>query len=65
MSQQVRVLSMPIFRKYWLYHAWQDASVPATNTVGKHWRQGATLNERTRLLASSMQTKVSIGQVVL
>ena len=59
MAQRVRVLSVPVLGRYWLYHAWQEAAVPASNKAVKHWREGANLEERSKLLFSSLQTTVS------
>ena len=59
MSQQVKILAFPIFRRYWLYHAWQDPSslAVAASTV-KDWRKGVNLEERLSLLGQQSSTWV-------
>ena len=61
MSNQVRMLAMPVYRRYWLYHAWQDPQAPATAKATKHWRQGVNLEERMQLLSERFQLWVWIA----
>jgi hypothetical protein len=59
MSQQVKILAFPIFRRYWLYHAWQDSSsLAATASTVKDWRKGVNLEERLSLLGQQVSTYV-------
>ena len=64
MSQQVKILAFPIFRRYWLYHAWQDSSsIAATASSVKDWRKGVNLEERLSLLGQQTSTWVRIRNV--
>ncbi|KAL0052141.1 hypothetical protein WJX82_008473 [Trebouxia sp. C0006] len=55
MSNQVRILSLPIFRRHWLYHAWQDPQAATAAKAVKNWRDGVNLEERTQLLSEKLQ----------
>lgn len=55
MSNQVRILTLPIFRRYWLYHAWQDPQAATAAKVVKNWREGVNLEERMQLLSEKIQ----------
>ena len=60
MSNQVRILSFPIFRRHWLYHAWQDPQAATAAKAVKNWRDGVNLEERTQLLSEKLQLWVRL-----
>lgn len=49
----VRVLVVPVFKRYWLWHAWKSA--PASSTPPKPWQEGSTVQEKFKLLLGSIQ----------
>eukprot|EP00879_Flechtneria_rotunda_P018681 GHRR01019604.1.p1 GENE.GHRR01019604.1~~GHRR01019604.1.p1 ORF type:complete len:226 (+),score=64.07 GHRR01019604.1:759-1436(+) len=51
----VKVLIIPVLRRYWLFHAWKE--VAAELQVPKPWQQGADVREKATLLFSKLQTK--------
>ena len=63
MSHQppVKILAFPIFRRYWLYHAWEEpgAAAAAAKSI-KDWRKGVNLEEKLDLLGQQASAKVSI-----
>lgn len=50
---QVRVAVVPIFQRYWLWHAWKSA--PAASTAPKPWQEGSSLQQKLQLLLGSIQ----------
>lgn len=54
---KVKVLVVPVLRRYWLFHAWKE--VPAHERVTKNWKDAPSLKEKASILLSSLQTKVS------
>jgi len=54
MSTAVRVLVLPLFKRYWLWHAWKEAA-PASSGPPKPWREGGSVHEKLKLLAGSVQ----------
>lgn len=55
MSNQVRILALPIFRRYWLYHAWHDPQAATVAKSVKDWRKGVNFEERMQLLSEKVQ----------
>ena len=51
-------LVVPIFRRYWLWHAWTDASVAASRPPLKPWKEGSTLEEKVSLLGQNITNTV-------
>jgi hypothetical protein len=49
----ITVLVIPVFRRYWLWHAWRSA--PASSTPPKPWQEGSSLQEKLQLLLGSVQ----------
>lgn len=49
----VRVLVLPVFKRYYLWHAWKEA--PVSSTPPKPWREGDSLQEKLKLLLGSVQ----------
>ena len=63
MSQQplTKILAFPIFRRYWLYHAWEEpGAAAAAAKLIKSWRKGANLEEKLDLLGKQASAKVPI-----
>lgn len=65
-----RVLLIPIFRRYWLWHAWggQAATAAAGSAarvaqaqVPRPWREGRNLEEKAQLLGQTARAWVSQG----
>ena len=55
----VKILAFPIFRRYWLYHAWSDAAAEAAQSAAiKDWRKGINLEEKLSLLGTQASAKV-------
>lgn len=65
MESATRAVVLPIFRRYWLWHAWQEAGgaaaagaskagrnagAAATATAPRSWREGVNLEEKAQLL---------------
>jgi hypothetical protein len=62
MAQQppVKIVAFPIFRRYWIYHAWQEpAALAAATSSQKDWRKGANLEEKLSLLGNQISSKVT------
>ena len=59
MSNQVRILALPIYRRYWLYHAWHDPQAAVVAKAGTDWRKGVNLEEKMQLLSEKVQLWVS------
>ncbi|BDA42909.1 hypothetical protein COCOBI_03-8020 [Coccomyxa sp. Obi] len=61
MSHQpiIKILAFPIFRRYWLYHAWEEpgAAAAAAKSI-KSWRKGANLEEKLDLLGQQASAKI-------
>ena len=49
----VRVLVLPVFKRYWLWHAWKEA--PVSTAPEKPWQEGHDLREKFSLLLGSIQ----------
>ncbi len=60
MSNQVRILTLPVFRRYWLYHAWHDPQAATVAKNVKNWREGVNLEEKMQLLSEKIQLWVII-----
>jgi hypothetical protein len=58
-SQNVRVLIFPIYRNYWLYHAWREEAHGAAAAVqpALEWSKGRNLEERVSAFTSSLSKK--------
>ena len=57
----VKILAFPIFRRYWLYHAWSDAAAEAAQSAAiKDWRKGINLEEKLSLLGTQASAKVAL-----
>lgn len=52
-SGAVKVLVVPVFRRYWLFHAWRTAA--AASAPPKPWQQGSSLGEQLQLLLGALQ----------
>jgi hypothetical protein len=68
MEGPTKVVVLPIFRRYWLWHAWSEGSAVATlaeeaSAAGRKtlrdWRQGQNLEEKTQLLGQHATRWVS------
>jgi len=58
MSVTLKTLSIPIFRRYWLWYGWADRSaILATSTATKSWRQGTTLEEKFQIIGQNAYSK--------
>eukprot|EP00884_Botryococcus_braunii_P000606 jgi/Botrbrau1/10546/Bobra.7_1s0023.2 len=57
MGGLLRIIEVPIFRRSWIYHAWQDA-LPGTSAAGQviDWRRGHDLEEKLQLLGRQLST---------
>ncbi|KAL3160134.1 hypothetical protein ABBQ32_010907 [Trebouxia sp. C0010 RCD-2024] len=55
MSNHVKILALPIFRRYWLYHAWHDPQAATVARAAKDWRKGVNLEEKMQLLSEKLQ----------
>lgn len=58
----VRILVLPIFRRYWCFHAIEDANAAqklAIEASNIQWRQGANLEEKLSLLGTKLSSIVS------
>lgn len=55
-----KVLVLPIFRRYWLWHAWADplAAERAAAMPLRTWRDGTNLEERFHFLGQQLGRKV-------
>ena len=54
----LQTLVLPIFRRYWLWHAWLDrAAIPGPPL--RRWRDGSTLEERFQILGQSLSAKAT------
>lgn len=55
----MKILAFPIFRRYWLYHAWEEpaAAAAAAKSI-RNWRKGANLEEKLDLLSQQVSAKV-------
>lgn len=61
MSDHVKILALPIFRRYWLYHAWHDPQAATLARAVKDWRKGVNLEEKMQLLSEKMQLWASMA----
>lgn len=64
MKQRVKVLVLPIFRRYWLWHAWTDPAAEQAVQAAKalpDWRQGVGLEEKLQLLGTQLSQRVRGG----
>ncbi len=59
MKSRVKVLVLPVFRRYWLWHAWTDqaAEAGAAKTVA-NWKEGVGLEEKLQLLGTELSQRV-------
>ena len=64
MSNHVKILALPIFRRYWLYHAWHDPEAATVARAVKDWRKGMNLEEKMQLLSEKIQLWVCMLAVV-
>ena len=58
----VRILVIPVFRRYWCFHAIEDATAAqrlATEATNIEWRKGANLEEKLSLLGTKLSSIVS------
>lgn len=53
-SGAVKVLVVPVFKRYWLFHAWRTAAA-AASAPPKPWQQGSSLTEQLQLLLAAIQ----------
>ena len=68
MEATTRALVLPVFRRYWLWHAWQEggaavgsAASAAAAAPARHWREGINLEEKAMLLGQQASRWVSCG----
>ena len=64
MEESTRVLLVPIFRRYFLWHAWGGPVAAAGSPAGtalRPWREGRNLEEKAQLLTQSASAWVSDG----
>lgn len=72
MEAPTRALVVPVFRRYWLWHAWQEGGgAAAVVTAGgkgagaskplRDWREGVNLEEKAQLLGQRATRWVSGG----
>lgn len=52
-SGSVKVLVVPVFKRYWLFHAWKTKAPPGAPP--KPWQQGSSLGEQLQLLLGAVQ----------
>ncbi len=59
-TQHVKVLVFPIYRNYWLYHAWREEARNAAAAVppALEWNKGRNLEERVSAFTASLSKKV-------
>ena len=59
-TQSVKVLIFPVYRNYWLYHAWREEARSAAAAVppALQWNNGRNLEERVGAFTSSLSQKV-------
>lgn len=59
-TQHVKVLVFPIYRNYWLYHAWREEARSAAAAVppALEWNKGRNLEERVSSFTASLSKKV-------
>lgn len=51
MDKAVKILILPIYRRYWLYHAWQEpGAFHSSLRPSNNWRKGENLEEKLQLL---------------
>jgi hypothetical protein len=70
MEPTTRVLLVPIFRRYWLWHAERAAVAvaadsgagPKTDHALRDWRQGRNLEEKAQLLGLTANRWVSMSE---
>lgn len=60
MSNRVNTIIVPIYRRYWLWNAWQtdQAAAASIKQPIKTWRDGKTLEERFSYLGDQITRKV-------
>jgi hypothetical protein len=59
MASRTNALVLPIFRRYWLWTAWAEpGAAAAAQPAARHWRQGATLEEKFQLLGQQISGRV-------
>ena len=57
----MRILVIPVFRRYWCFHAIEDAKAAqrlATEATNIEWRKGANLEEKLSLLGTKLSSIV-------
>lgn len=62
----VRILVIPIFRRYWCFHAIEDAKAAQTLAMEAssiEWRKGANLEEKLSLLGTKVSS-LAHGKIV-
>ena len=61
-TQSVKVLIFPVYRNYWLYHAWREEARDAAAAVppALQWNNGRNLEERVQAFTSSLSQKVCV-----
>ena len=59
---KTKVLVLPVFRRYWLWHAWTDqaAEAAAASKAIPNWREGVGLEEKLQLLGTSLTQRVRL-----
>lgn len=55
---RVKVLVVPIYKRYWLYHAWSEGQAEAAAIEGLDWRKAGSIQEKFDILKKQMQQKV-------
>ena len=57
----VRLLVLPVFRNYWLYHV-LEAPQALQHTASKSWQDGSSIQEKLQLLGRQAANKVPYPQ---
>jgi hypothetical protein len=57
-SATTKVLVIPVFRRHWLYHAWQEGGAAQASSEALDWRNGKTAGEKLQLLGLQARQRV-------
>lgn len=67
MKVRSKVLVVPIFRRYWLWHSWceQAAAGPSINQTATNWREGVGLEEKLQILGTQISRKAGTMKKII
>ena len=57
-AKHVKIVILPVFRRYWLYHAWETSPSSLAPASALNWRKGQNLEEKLTLLSSQISQQV-------